>query len=149
MILTTQIATLWVNALRNDAALAAWGQASYGWPVKVIAGASPKRPAGEKDAPFVVVSCVDDERGGVSEFSYTLGVDLGVIMSTGQEVLDVQILLDQQLSAEVERVLMAVSQNLVFESIKENFEEAFDPLFVLEKTITVTVPHTLGGAVQL
>ena len=149
MILTTQIAALWLNALRSDAALAAWGQATFGKPVKVIGGASPKRPAGEKDAPFIVVSCVDDERGGVSDFSYTLGVDLGVIIQTGQDVLTVETVLDQQFSAEVERVLASCSGSLTFHTIKESFEESFDPLFVLEKTITVTVPHTLGSAVQL
>lgn len=149
MILTTQIAALWLAALQNDAGLQAFGQSVYGKPVSLIGGASPKRPVGEKNAPFCIISCVKDERGGASPYTYTLGVDLGVIIAPGQAVLDVQTVLDQQFSAEVERVLWASSQNLDFRSIEDNFEDAFDPLFVLEKTITVTVPHTLGVAVEL
>jgi hypothetical protein len=145
----TAIASLFHSRLKADAALAAWAQATFGKPVTVIAGASPKRPPREADAPYVVVDAMNAERGQVAELRFTLAVDLGVKMTPGQDVLAVKTLLEQEFSARVEAVLAGASGNIDFAEIADEFEESFDPLIILEKTLIIAVPNLVGGAVEL
>lgn len=148
-ITSTAIARLFKACLEADAELAAWAQATFSRPVKVIGGASPKRPVPEADAPFVVVDALNARSGQVSELVFEVCVDLGVARSRDQDVLECKAVLEEEFSAHVERVLAGASANIDFAEIIDEFEDGFDPLIVLEKTITVTVPNVIGAEIEL
>jgi len=145
----TAIAQLFKARLEADAQIAAWAQETCGRSLSVFGGASPKRPVKEADAPLVVVDALASERGQVPDLRFTVCVDLGLKRGHDETSLDVKALLEQQFSVHVERVLCAASGNIDFAEIADEFEDSFDPLIVLEKTITVTVPNVMGAVVEL
>lgn len=147
-ITATAIANLWKTSLEQDARLSQWGQDAYGKPVKILGGASPKSPAREADAPFVVVDALKSHRGTGPELSFELAVDLAVVRGA-RSVLECKALLEEHFSVIVESILAGASANIDFSTIEDEFEEAYDPLIVLEKTITVVVPNVIGAAVAL
>jgi hypothetical protein len=146
---STAIARRFKACLEADAELAAWAQATFSRHVTILGGASPKRPAREADAPFVVVDALNARSGQVSELAFEICVDLGVARARDQDVLECKAVLEEQFSAHVERVLAGASANIDFSEIVDEFEDGFDPLIVLEKTITVTVPNVIGAVVDL
>jgi len=149
MILLTQLAGSIVDLLRADEALSSWCSSVCGRPLTVLEGTSPADPPRESEAPFVVVDALSSTRGRLSDIPFVLCVDLGLLRRPGQSVLACKTELEQGLGAHVERVLSQVSGNISFEELADEFDADGDPLVILEKTITVSVPNLIGADVDL
>lgn len=149
VITATTIAQKWADALVSDAQLAAWCNDTFGAPVAIFRGESPNhmRDPGE-NIPFVILDVIHGETGAIPDFKFMLLCIVGIKLSENPDpafdVLGALAPLDQGFKDNVLRVLRASDPNLLIEHIDGDYEDAFDPQFRHEMTVTVSVPRNLA-----
>ena len=147
------IANRWVDAIKDNEKINAYCQAKYGKELTIFVGYDDVGAPLEEDCPCVIVLMDSKSEGLADSYSYTLQIVWGIYnnmpQKDGRIVRYTGAFETDELGQLLIECIMAVNPNYPVVNIEyETDNVSWRPIYPGKATLTIEIPHVIGGQVE-